>query len=58
MKTTIIEICPEQANRSFTLRERVAIHILLVLYRLILPAKYSHQVSDALEPIAELLKAK
>lgn len=53
-----IDIDPEQANRSFTVRERVALHLLLVVFRMVMPAKYGHQVNSALEPIGDLLKAK
>jgi hypothetical protein len=53
-----IDIDQNEARRELTLRERVAIHLLLVAFRWIVPAKYDHQVNRALAPIVELLAFK
>lgn len=53
-----IDIDAEQAHRPLTVRERVSIHVLLVVFRMILPAKYGHQVTTALSPISDLLGVK
>ena len=53
-----IDIDSEESTRSLTLREKLSIYILLLIFRLIIPAKYGHQVNSALEPIADALKLK
>lgn len=53
-----IEIDKDESVRPLTLRERAGIQIMLVIFRLIFPAKYEHQVKSALAPLFELLEKK
>ncbi len=53
-----IEIDQDAIQRPLNLRERIAIHILLLIFQMIYPAKYSHQVKNALEPLYEAIKSK
>lgn len=50
-----IEINQDQANTHLSLRERVGIRILLVVFRIIFPAKYDHQIDSALKPLDKVL---
>lgn len=56
--TMNIEIDQDAIQRPLNLRERIAIHILLLIFQMIYPAKYSHQVKNALEPLYEAIKSK
>ncbi len=51
-----IEINPEIANQPLSRREKICIYILLIIFRLVIPAKYGHQVNAAFDPIGELIK--
>lgn len=53
-----IDIDHDEAARAFTLRERAAIQILLIIFRMVLPAKYDHQVNAAFEPLDGLINRK
>lgn len=53
-----IDIDQNEAARTLTLRERISIHILLLIFRWIVPARYDHQVDKALAPINEMLAFK
>ena len=55
---TPIEIDKEEVHRSFSLREKVAIQLLLIIFRIIYPARYEHQVKAALAPLYEVLEKK
>lgn len=55
---TPIEIDKEEVQRSFSMREKVAIQLLLIIFRIIYPARYEHQVKTALSPLYELLEKK
>lgn len=50
-----IEIDNELASRHLTFRTRLAILILLLIFRILYPAKYSHQVNQVFEPILNYL---
>lgn len=55
---TQIEIDKDEALRPLTLRERTGIQILLIIFRIIYPCRYEHQVKAALAPLFELLDKK
>lgn len=53
-----IDIDKDEAVRPLSVRERVAIHILLVIMRFLMPARYDHQFNSALGPIFDLINPK
>ena len=55
---TQIETDKDEAVRPLTYRERVGIQLLLVIFRMVYPFKYEHQVKAALTPLYELLEKK
>lgn len=50
-----IDIDKDLADTRLSLRERVAIKILLVIFRIVLPCKYDHQIAKALAPLGQLI---
>lgn len=50
-----IEIDNELANRPISNREKIAVFVLLMIFHLILPAKYSHQVDKLCGEIKQWL---
>lgn len=50
-----IDIDNETSFRPLSLRERAGIHILMLIFRIVFPAKYQHQLNDSLKPLIELL---
>lgn len=44
------------AVKKLTLREKVAIRILLIIFGIVVPFKHSHQVKSVLEPLLKLLE--
>ena len=55
---TAIQIDKEEALRHFTLREKIGVQILLLLFKMIYPAKYEHEVKNAFAPLYELIEKK
>lgn len=55
---TPIEIDKDEALRGLTLRERTGIQLLLVIFRIIYPCRYEHQIKGALAPLYELIDKK
>ena len=55
---THIQIDKEEALRLLTLRERTGIQLLLIIFRIVYPAKYEHEVKNALAPLYEVLEKK
>ncbi|MCW5548891.1 MAG: hypothetical protein KIT44_07995 [Opitutaceae bacterium] len=53
-----IDIDKDEAARPFTLRERCGLHILLIIFRMIYPTRFDHQIDSALAPLAELIERK
>lgn len=51
-----IEIDQEKAQRALTARERIGIHLLLMIFGIIFPMKYTHQLNPLAELIGELKK--
>ncbi len=49
------EIDPEMVNRKLSLREKIAIRLLLMIFGIVYPAKYEHQVKSAFQPLLQLL---
>lgn len=41
-----IEIDPVESGRKFTRREKAGIKILILIFRIIFPAKFSHQCDN------------
>lgn len=50
-----IDIDEDKASRKLSLREKVAIRLLMVIFGMIYPAKHSHQTKEAFAPLLELL---
>ncbi len=50
-----IDIDYDKADARLCLRERVGIRILLVIFRMVFPAKYDHQIDKAFAPLDKLL---
>lgn len=46
-----IEIDEEKAQQKLTFRERQGIRILIIIFTIIYPAKYSHQLKDIFSEI-------
>lgn len=55
---TNIQIDKEEAVRQLSLRERTGIQLLLIIFRIIYPARYEHEVKAALAPLYEVLEKK
>ena len=55
---TPIEIDKDEALRPLTLRERTGIQLLLIIFRIVYPVRYEHQVKTALAPLYEVLDKK
>lgn len=55
---TQIEIDKDEALRPLMQRERIAIQLLLIIFRIVYPCRYDHQVKAALAPLYELLDKK
>jgi hypothetical protein len=55
---TSIQIDKEEAIRPLTLREKIGVQILIIIFRIIYPARYEHEVKAALAPIFELIDRK
>lgn len=53
-----IDIDKDEAARPFTLRERCGLHLLLIIFRMIYPTRFDHQIDSALAPLAELIERK
>lgn len=53
-----IDIDQELALRPLSLREKVAIHLLMVVFRMIIPAKYDHQLRSMMDPVYTLMGLK
>lgn len=53
-----ITIDKDEAIRPLTLREKTGVQLLLIIFRIIYPAKYEHEVKNALAPLYELLEKK
>ena len=51
-----IAIDKTEAARPLSLREKMAIYILIVIFRIIVPSKYPHQVDSAMKPLCDLIK--
>ena len=56
--STQIDLDEEKALRPITLREKAAIYILLVVFRMVYPSKFEHQMKQALAPLFELLEKR
>lgn len=56
MSKLVIDINPEEAQRTLTVRERVGLALLLVMFRIVFPARYSHQLDNLDEMFSELKK--
>lgn len=55
---THIQIDKEEAIRPLTLREKTGVQLLLIIFRIIYPARYEHEVKNALAPLYEVLEKK
>ena len=53
-----IEVDTELLLRPISLREKIGIQILLIIFRMVYPVKYEHQVKQTLAPLYELLEKK
>lgn len=53
--TPLIDMDRAEMERFLTLREKLAIHLLLIVFGLIVPAQYDHQVKKALQPVIDAL---
>ena len=53
-----LDISKEESTRELSIRERVGIQLLLIIFRIIYPARYDHQVKAALAPLYEILENK
>lgn len=53
---TSIEIDPELARKNLSIREKAGICILLVIFRMVFPAKYEHQMKASLAPLFDILE--
>lgn len=56
MSKLVIDISPEESQRALTARERVGLALLLVMFRIVFPARYSHQLDTLDEIFSELKK--
>ena len=55
---TQIQIDKDESIRPLSLRERTGIQLLLIIFRIVYPARYEHEVKSALAPLYELLEKK
>lgn len=55
---THIQIDKEEAIRPLTLREKTGVQLLIIIFRIIYPARYEHEVKNALAPLYEVLEKK
>lgn len=51
-----IDVDPEQAQRFLSARERVGLYLLGVMFLIIFPARYSHQMKELFATFSELKK--
>ena len=56
MSEFTFEIDDVTAVRRLTLREKVAIRILLIIFGMVIPCKHTYQLKNVLEPLLKLLE--
>lgn len=56
MSDFTFDIDESKGAKKLTVREKVAIRILLIIFGIVVPAKHSHQIKAVFEPLMLLLE--
>lgn len=54
----IIDIDTEKIKFPISAREKIAVYVLLLIFNLIAPAQYKHQVDNVCKELKEMLSEK